>query len=241
MENGGFRQKKISFTMIQNSVIRNRKLSLSAKGLYSLIQSYITMPDKVWLKQDFEKMCEAEGKKKFDGIWKEIVEAGLLKVYITSTGKGTLREYDLLEEPDFEHPYENWITKEKSDETAETLANTGFLQDTQNRHVGNRQVGNRDVGNRSVGTGEPGIDILKEVNVFNNNTNDFNTVLSNSLPRQILAVSENDDEDDEMDYPTAEALIKANINFDKLIHIHQGNKPLIRYILSEMVSMVLET
>ena len=58
MENGGFRQKRINFTMIQNNVLRNRKLSLSAKGLYSLIQSYITMPDKVWLKQDFEKMCE---------------------------------------------------------------------------------------------------------------------------------------------------------------------------------------
>lgn len=240
MENGGFRQKKISFTMIQNSVIRNRKLSLSAKGLYSLIQSYITMPDKVWLKQDFERMCESEGKKKFDGIWKELVEAGLLKVYITSTGKGTIREYDLLEEPDFETPYENWITKEKSDETAESPANTGFLQDTQNRHVGNRQVGSRYVGNRSVGNGEAGIDTLKEVNVFNN-TKNSNTVLNNSLPRQILANSQNDDEDDEMDYPTAEALVKENIKFDKLIHIHQGNKPLIRYIFSEMVSMILET
>ncbi len=240
MENGGFRQKRINFTMIQNNVLRNRKLSLSAKGLYSLIQSYITMPDKVWLKQDFEKMCEAEGKKKFDNIWKELVDAGFLKVYITSTGKGTTREYDLLEEPDFERPYENWITKEKSPEIVESLENTGFLQDVPNRYVGNRQVGIQDVGNRNVGKGEPGIDTLKEDMYLINNTKNDNTDLHNSLPRQILAREQNDDED-EMDYPTMESIIKSNIQFDKLMHRHQGNKQLLRGILSEMVSMALET
>ena len=236
MVNGGFRQKKINFTMIQNSVIRNRKMSLSAKGLYSLIQSYITMPDKTWRKSDFENMCESEGKKKFDRIWKELIDAGLLKVYISSNGKGTIREYDLLEEPDFERPYENWMTKEKSSEIAESIENTEFVQLPQNEVVGNEVPGNEVVGN-----GTPGIDISKEAYVFSNNTKNNNTVLNNSLPRQILAGCENDDDDDEMDYPTVEAKIKENINFDKLIRIHQGNKPLIRYILSEMVSMTLET
>lgn len=236
MVNGGFRQKKINFTMVQNSVIRNRKMSLSAKGLYSLIQSYITMPDRVWKKTDFENMCEAEGKKKFDRIWKELIDAGLLKVYISSTGKGTIREYDLLEEPDFSLPYENWNVKEKIVEIAETRINTESVQLPQNEVVGSEVPGNEVVGN-----GDPGIDSNKESNVFNNNTKNNNTVYDKSLPRQILADFESDDDDDEMDYPTAEARIKENINFDKLIYKHQGNKPLINYILREMVSMALET
>ena len=55
MSDGVFRSKK-GFTVVQNSVTRNKELSLKAKGLYMLIQSYITMPEKSWLKSDFQEM-----------------------------------------------------------------------------------------------------------------------------------------------------------------------------------------
>ena len=43
--NGKFRKKKIYFTQVSNYALRDKYLSFSAKGLYSLIQSYITIPD----------------------------------------------------------------------------------------------------------------------------------------------------------------------------------------------------
>ena len=42
-ENGTFRKRQ-GFTMASNAAIRDRKLSLKAKGLYTFIMSYATMP-----------------------------------------------------------------------------------------------------------------------------------------------------------------------------------------------------
>ena len=43
-QNGSFRKRQ-SFTMASNAAIQDKGLSLKAKGLYTLIMSYITMPD----------------------------------------------------------------------------------------------------------------------------------------------------------------------------------------------------
>lgn len=42
---GKFRKKKVNFSMISNEIIRDDTVSLKTKGLYALIQSYITMDD----------------------------------------------------------------------------------------------------------------------------------------------------------------------------------------------------
>ena len=53
MAEGFFRSKK-GFTVVQNEITRDVNISLKAKGLYLVIQAYISMPDKKWTKEDFE-------------------------------------------------------------------------------------------------------------------------------------------------------------------------------------------
>ena len=102
MENKGgrFRKKKINFSIISNSVIRNENLSLKAKGLYCLIQSYITMEDFTLYKWFLQSKCK-EGERAFDSAWNELKETGYLKQYKMREGAKTFYyEYELLDEPD---------------------------------------------------------------------------------------------------------------------------------------------
>lgn len=86
--------------MISNSIIRDETISLKAKGLYALIQSYITL-DNFTLYKDFliSKCCE--GKKAFDAAWKELKDSGYL-IQIRMQDDETKQfywEYELLDEP----------------------------------------------------------------------------------------------------------------------------------------------
>jgi hypothetical protein len=102
-QNGKFRRKRVNFAQISNTALRDINLSLKAKGLYSLIQSLITLPDEdgllIW---KISKYCK-EGDKAFDSAWKELKEKGYLKQYrIPNGGRngGFHYEYDLLDNPD---------------------------------------------------------------------------------------------------------------------------------------------
>lgn len=97
MSDGTFRLKK-GFTMMLNDVARSEELSLRAKGLYALIQSYITMPDKEWKKSDFLKKTP-EGKCAFESAWKELKSAGYIKQHVYCMGHAFRSEYELLDEP----------------------------------------------------------------------------------------------------------------------------------------------
>ena len=79
MAEGFFRSKK-GFTVVQNEITRDTHISLKAKGLYLVIQAYISMPDKKWTKEDFRNLTK-EGKKAFDSAWKELKDFGYLKVH----------------------------------------------------------------------------------------------------------------------------------------------------------------
>lgn len=98
--NGTFRKKK-GFTMASNSVIRNQNISLKAKGLYTLIQSYITCESLEVTKAFLVKQC-MEGDKAFDTAWNELKKSGYLKMHLYPAEKGQFRyEYELLDEADF--------------------------------------------------------------------------------------------------------------------------------------------
>lgn len=83
MAEGFFRSKK-GFTVVQNEITRDVNISLKAKGLYLVIQAYISMPDKKWTKEDFRNLTK-EGKKAFDSAWKELKDFGYLKVHFIGT------------------------------------------------------------------------------------------------------------------------------------------------------------
>lgn len=93
---GVFRTKK-GFTVIQNSIAKDRNLSLKAKGLYLTIMSVITMPDKTWHKSDFLSMIP-EGEKAFENAWKELRNAGYIKIHCYKTKTHYRTEFELLEE-----------------------------------------------------------------------------------------------------------------------------------------------
>ena len=100
MESGRFRKKKVNFSMVSNNIIRDKSISLKAKGLYTLIQSYITLDGFTLYKSFLMRQC-CEGERAFDTAWKELKETGYLKMYKIREGAKTFfYEYELLDEPD---------------------------------------------------------------------------------------------------------------------------------------------
>jgi len=94
---GAFRQKKVYFSQISNHVIRDNELSLKAKGLYSLIQSYITIEDFILYKNTLKRQCK-EGETSFENAWKELKARGYLVQYRYRGKNGSFYyEYDLLD------------------------------------------------------------------------------------------------------------------------------------------------
>lgn len=104
-QNGKFRPKKINFAPVSNSALKDPRLTLKAKGLYALVQSYITMPNFLLNKGWLRDRCR-EGEKAFDSAWKELKDCGFLKQYRIPNGKNdTFRyEYELLDEADESRP-----------------------------------------------------------------------------------------------------------------------------------------
>ena len=97
-ENGAFRSKK-GWTAVDNELIRDTSVSLKAKGLYLMIQSYITIPDFSCTKAFLLSNCQ-EGQKAFDAAWNELKDAGYLKVHfhVANRGRNTfVSEYELLD------------------------------------------------------------------------------------------------------------------------------------------------
>ena len=75
--NGRFKKKKVYFSQVSNEAIRDETLTLKAKGLYCLIQSYITIENFILYKSFLKKKCK-EGQKAFENAWKELKDRGYL-------------------------------------------------------------------------------------------------------------------------------------------------------------------
>ena len=115
METGRFRKRKIYFTQVSNHALRNEEMSLKAKGLYALIQSYITIEDFTLYKTTLRKQC-VEGESAFESAWKELKKNGYLIQYKIQDEKGKFfYEYELLDEPQIQetsqsiHPPKNQL------------------------------------------------------------------------------------------------------------------------------------
>lgn len=100
---GVFRKKK-GFTIAQNSVIRDERLSLKGKGLYTIIQSYITCDSFSLTKEYLMKLCAPKDKTdSFNSAWNELKKAGYLKINAFPAAHGHFRyEYVLLDEAETE-------------------------------------------------------------------------------------------------------------------------------------------
>ena len=110
---GKIYRKAVPFTQVANSALRDPSISLKAKGLYALIQSYITIPDFVLYKDFLMKQCK-EGRDAFNKTFSELRQSGYLVQYKRKNDNGTFYyEYELLdvplkiddEKPDTEGPH----------------------------------------------------------------------------------------------------------------------------------------
>ena len=85
--------------MVSNDIIRNDGVSLKAKGLYALIQSYITLENFTLYKGFLQSKC-IEGERAFDSAWRELKEKGYLVQYkLKDESNRYFYEYELLDEP----------------------------------------------------------------------------------------------------------------------------------------------
>lgn len=101
MKASGFiRNKRSGFAQVSNTCLRDPSLSLTAKGLYSLIQSLITNTDYKLFKSSLQRDFCKEGKSAFNSAWKELINSGFLKMYKINTTDGFVYEYELLDEPE---------------------------------------------------------------------------------------------------------------------------------------------
>lgn len=98
MGNGKIVKRENRFTMVSNSVLQDPDLSLKAIGLYSKINSYLTITEWTLYKSFLERKCK-EGQRSFDKAWKELLEAGYLIMRKIKGEDGKFYyEYELLDE-----------------------------------------------------------------------------------------------------------------------------------------------
>ena len=127
-QNGGvFKKKKVKFAQVSNLALRDENLSLKAKGLYSMIQSYITIENFTLYKNTLIKQCkDKEGS--FNTAWKELKDNGYLVQEKKRTSNGSFYyEYDLLDEP-FTTP--QFSTPGSSTPGSSTPGKTGVYNNT---------------------------------------------------------------------------------------------------------------
>lgn len=167
-QSGMIRRKAKGFAQISNIVLRDKKLSLKAKGLYSLIESYLTLDNWVLYKDYLMKQCQ-EKETAFNGAWKELKDNGYLiqyKLKDKETGKWVY-EYELLDEP---------AVQVKEEPKKPHPENPGV----ENPPVGNPHVENQGVYNntdlnntdlnntdRKLREGEPSFPVLSEATESN--------------------------------------------------------------------------
>lgn len=154
-QNGIFRKKNRDFTMIANQLARDNNISLKAKGLYLLIQSYIDIPNFVLYKGFLRKKCK-EGRDAFDGAWNELKRNGYLIQYRLRDKESQkyYYEYELLDapevkvengiEPDTENPYmgEPHTEKPCAEKPSTEKPSTG-KPDTENPYGNNKTYQNK--------------------------------------------------------------------------------------------------
>ena len=142
MRNSGtFRKKKIYFSQVSNEALRDENLSLKAKGLYALIQSYITIENFILYKETLKSACR-DGRDSFNSAWKELKDQGYLKQYKMQDEKGKIYyEYDLLDVPKKE-----LIIVKNDDKTNSPHTENPY---TENPSYGKRGVYNNTINNNT--------------------------------------------------------------------------------------------
>ena len=169
--NGRFRKRKIYFTQVSNHALRNEEMSLKAKGLYALIQSYITIEGFTLYKTTLRKQC-VEGESAFESAWKELKKNGYLIQYKIQDEKGKFfYEYELLDEPQIQETSQSIHTPKNHhvDNAPSGKSTLGKVGGYNNTNTNNTNINNISSSKEEAGEKK------EEDNPFNN---DLKTLMS---------------------------------------------------------------
>ena len=87
------------YTTIYNEVLRDRTLSLNAKGLFAVIKSFIGLPDFALSKRRLSYACSDSGYL-LNAAWKELKQKGYLQHYFSQSENGAFcHVYNLMQHP----------------------------------------------------------------------------------------------------------------------------------------------
>lgn len=87
------------YTTIYNEVLRDRTLSLDAKGLFAVIKSFVGLPDFALSKRRLSYACSDSGYL-LNAAWKELKQKGYLQHYFSQSENGAFcHVYNLLQHP----------------------------------------------------------------------------------------------------------------------------------------------
>jgi hypothetical protein len=168
--NSGRFRKKMGFAAVSNAVAMDMNLSLKAKGLYLLIQAYITIPGFTLYKNYLISQCK-EGKSAFESAWSELKQAGYLKQY-------------RMRDPETKHfYYEYELNDEPSDDEPLRIEPDPDFRDTGKPHPDFPVSGFPDAGNPVYGSSGPG-----KQGVYNH-TIPNQTIPSHTIPNHILSAT----------------------------------------------------
>ena len=87
------------YTTIYNEVLRDRTLSLDAKGLFAVIKSFIGLPDFALSKRRLGYAC-SDSAYLLNAAWKELKQKGYLQHYFSQAENGAFcHVYNLMQHP----------------------------------------------------------------------------------------------------------------------------------------------
>ena len=87
------------YTTIYNEVLRDRTLSLEAKGLFAVIKSFVGLPDFALSKRRLGYAC-SDSAYLLNAAWKELKQKGYLQHYFSQSENGAFcHVYNLMQHP----------------------------------------------------------------------------------------------------------------------------------------------
>lgn len=104
-KSGKIRKRKVSFTQVSNIAIRDERMSLKAKGLLALIESYLSL-DGFTLYKNFLISKSKDGESSFRGAWNELKDLGYLVQYkMKDEHSHFYYEYEVVDNPHVENQH----------------------------------------------------------------------------------------------------------------------------------------
>lgn len=208
MPSGAFRKKKTSFAQVSNVALRDETLSLKAKGLLALIESYLSLDNFVLYKQ-FLINKSKDGETAFRSAWKELKDKGYLIQHKLKDGetKQFYYEYEICNNPHDENP---------------PVAINPLAPHNQNPHIENPLV---EFLNDSITTS--GVSTNKKTHSYNNTINN-NTINNNTLYINIIQTNIDyktvfvDSNDKELVDNIIDIMVDVLINNYETIKINNG-------------------